>query len=61
MRGLRYSLGLLLAAVWIAPLHAQEPTGTVRGRITDGESQLPLRGATVTVGSRSTQTRPDGG
>ena len=25
MRGLRYSIGLLLAAVWIAPLRAQQP------------------------------------
>ncbi|MGH7507986.1 MAG: VOC family protein [Gemmatimonadales bacterium] len=30
MRGLRYSLGLLLAAVWIAPLGAQEPTGSIQ-------------------------------
>jgi hypothetical protein len=52
---------LLLAAVWIAPLRAQEPTNTIRGRVTDEASQLPLRGATVTVGSRSTQTRADGG
>src|SRR5882762_9553883 len=61
MRGLRYSIGLLLAAVWIAPLRAQEPTGTIRGRVTDEASQLPLRGATVRVGSRITQTRGDGG
>jgi TonB-linked SusC/RagA family outer membrane protein len=61
MRGLRYSIGLLLAAGWIAPLRAQEPTGTIRGRVTDEGSQLPLRGATVRVGSRNTQTRADGG
>ncbi|MGH7507990.1 MAG: SusC/RagA family TonB-linked outer membrane protein [Gemmatimonadales bacterium] len=61
MRGLRYSIGLLLAAVWIAPLRAQEPTGSIRGHVTDAASQLPLQGAVVRVGSRSTQTRPDGG
>ncbi len=61
MRGLRYSLGLLLAAVWIAPLLAQQPNGTIRGRVTDEASQQPIRGATITVGGQSTQTRSDGG
>src|ERR1700674_5040636 len=61
MRGPRYSIGLLLAAVWIAPLRAQEPTGTIRGKVTDEATQLPLQGAMVKVGSRSTQTRADGG
>jgi TonB-linked SusC/RagA family outer membrane protein len=61
MRGLRCSFGLLLAAVWIAPLRAQEPTGTVRGRVTDEASQLPLRGAVVSLGSVRTETRADGG
>ena len=60
MRGLRCSIGLLLAAVWFAPLRAQEPTGSIRGRITDQSSQLPLGGAVVRFGSQSTQTRPDG-
>jgi len=61
MRGLRYSIGLLLAAVSITPLRAQEATGTIRGRVTDEASQQPLQGAVVRVGSRSTQTRADGG
>jgi iron complex outermembrane receptor protein len=61
MRGLRYSIGLLLAVVWITPLRAQEATGTIRGRVTDEASQQPLQGAVVRVGSRSTQTRADGG
>ncbi|MGH7512488.1 MAG: SusC/RagA family TonB-linked outer membrane protein [Gemmatimonadales bacterium] len=61
MRGLSCSIGLLLAAVWIAPLRAQEPTGTIRGRVTDEASQLPIRGANVSAGGKSTQTRPDGG
>ena len=61
MRGLRCSFGLLLAAVWVAPLRAQQSTGTIRGRVTDEASQLPIRGAMVSFGGQSTQTRPDGG
>src|SRR5688500_10871450 len=61
MRGLRSIIGLLLAAVWIAPLHAQEPTGTIRGRVTEEASLQPLQGALVRVGNRTTQTRADGG
>ena len=60
MRGLRYGSGLFLAAVWVASLHAQEPGGTIRGRVIDEASQSPLQGATVRVGSQSTQTRLDG-
>jgi len=60
MRLLRYGTGLFLAAVWIAPLHAQEATGTVRGRATDQSSQLPLRGAAVRLGSATAETRVDG-
>jgi TonB-dependent starch-binding outer membrane protein SusC len=60
MRGLRYGSGLLLAGVWVASLHAQEPGGTIRGRVTDEASQSPLQGATVRVGSQATQTRLDG-
>jgi len=61
MRRLRSSIGLLLAAVWIAPLSAQEPTATVRGHIVDDGSQLPIRGAMISAGGKSTQSRPDGG
>jgi len=60
MRGLRYGSGLLLAAVWVVSLHAQEPGGTIRGRVTDESSQLPLQGATVRVGSQNTQTQANG-
>jgi TonB-linked SusC/RagA family outer membrane protein len=60
MRGLRYSIGLLLAAVWIAPLSAQEPTGSIRGHVTDEALGRPVAGATVRVGGVSTQTRADG-
>ena len=61
MRGLRYSIGLLLATVWIAPLRAQEPGGSIRGHVTDLTSKQPLQGAVVRVGSRTTETRADGG
>jgi iron complex outermembrane receptor protein len=60
MRGLRYGSGLLLAAVWVVSLQAQEPGGTIRGRVTDESSQLPLQGATVRVGSQNTQTQANG-
>ena len=55
-----YSMGVLLAAVWVVPLGAQEPTGTILGHVTDSASQRPIPGVTVTVGSRTAQTRPDG-
>ncbi|MEO7239590.1 MAG: SusC/RagA family TonB-linked outer membrane protein [Gemmatimonadales bacterium] len=61
MRGLRYSIGLLLAAVWITPLLAQQPGGSIRGHVTDAASNQPLQGAVVRVGGRGTQTRADGG
>ena len=61
MRGLRYSIGLLLATVWIAPLRAQEPGGSIRGHVTDLTSKQPLQGAVIRVGSRTTETRADGG
>ena len=59
MRGLRYFiiLPLLLAS---APLCAQTPTGTVRGRVTDAGTQQPLAGVTVTVRSRAAVTQADG-
>jgi len=53
-------MGVLLAAVWVVPLGAQEPTGTILGHVTDSASQRPIPGVTVTVGSRTAQTRPDG-
>jgi TonB-dependent starch-binding outer membrane protein SusC len=45
---------------WTAPLAAQQPTGTIRGRITDNSTQQPIAGVTVAVGTRSAQTRDDG-
>ena len=60
MRGLRFGICLLLAAVYVAPLRAQGTSGTVRGRVTDDASQLPLRGASVTLGGLRAETRADG-
>jgi iron complex outermembrane receptor protein len=60
MRGLRYGSGLLLAAVWVASLQAQEPGGTIRGRVIDESSQMPLQGATVRIGNQNTQTQTNG-
>ncbi|MFL5402928.1 MAG: SusC/RagA family TonB-linked outer membrane protein [Gemmatimonadales bacterium] len=61
MRGLRYSIGLLLAAASLTPLRAQEPTGSIRGRVTDEATQQPIAGAMVRIGSHNTQTRAGGG
>jgi iron complex outermembrane receptor protein len=45
----------------IAPTaHAQQPTGTIRGRITDYATQQGLSGVTVAAGGRSVLTQPDG-
>ena len=53
-------IGGLLAAASISPLTAQGQTGSIRGRVTDEASRQPLPGVTVTIGSRVTQSRPDG-
>src|SRR5213592_3572371 len=50
----------LLGLTWTAALAAQQPTGTIRGRITDNSTQQPIAGAVIAVGNRSTQTRDDG-
>ncbi len=60
MRQLRWVIGALLTVLWIAPLGAQEPTGTISGRVTDGATQQPLSGVTVTVGNRGALTQADG-
>lgn len=52
--------GPLLAVLFALPLSAQSPEGTIRGRITDGATQQPIAGATVTVGSRNALTQADG-
>lgn len=50
----------MLAGLLAAPLGAQQPTGTIRGRVTDEASQSPLARVTVMVGNRSTITAEDG-
>ncbi|SRR6266550_3114838 len=60
MRRIHYFMCALLALTWTAPLVAQQPTGTIRGRITDNSTQQPIAGATIAVGARSAQTHEDG-
>jgi TonB-dependent starch-binding outer membrane protein SusC len=45
---------------WSVQLGAQEPNGTVRGRVIDDATQQPLSGVTVTVGNRGALTQADG-
>jgi iron complex outermembrane receptor protein len=62
MRRNRHLIRAFLAATisWTAPLLAQQPTGTIRGRITDNSTQQPITGATVSVGRRTALTQVDG-
>lgn len=60
MRRLRLISGSLLAVLWMAPLRAQQPTGTIRGRVLDDVSQQPVSGVTVAVGSRGALTQANG-
>ncbi len=60
MARVRGLLGALLVVIGIAPLRAQQPTGTIRGRVTDAASQEPLAAATVTFGTRGALTSADG-
>jgi iron complex outermembrane receptor protein len=55
-----FLIGGLLAAAAISPRTAQAQTGSIRGRVTEETSRQPLPGVTVTIGSRVTQSRPDG-
>ena len=56
----RHLFGVLMAALWLSPLAAQQTTGGLRGHITDEASQRPIAGATVSMGSRTTVSREDG-
>jgi TonB-linked SusC/RagA family outer membrane protein len=56
----RHAIGALLVALWMVPLSAQAQTGTIRGRVTNEVSGVPLVGAAVWFGTRIAQTRPDG-
>ncbi|PYP53721.1 MAG: hypothetical protein DMD45_00930, partial [Gemmatimonadetes bacterium] len=46
--------------LWVAPLGAQQATGTVRGRVTDVTTQQPLVGASVSLGTRRVLSQGDG-
>jgi TonB-dependent starch-binding outer membrane protein SusC len=59
MKRVRCLFGILVLGFWVAPLAAQSP-GTVRGRVTDGATQEPLTGVTVSIGSRGAITQADG-
>src|SRR2546429_5599127 len=61
MRRARCGIGALLGVLWVAPLGAQQATGTVRGHVTNAATQQPLAGVSVTVGRRAAGTRADGG
>ena len=60
MRRLRCIVGALPAVLWIAPLLAQQPTGTIRGRVTDATTQQPLAGATISIGTHRALSQGDG-
>ena len=60
MRRTNYLMCALLTLTWTASLVAQQPTGTIRGRITDNSTQQPIIGVIVTVGGRSAVTGNDG-
>jgi iron complex outermembrane receptor protein len=60
MKRLRFIGGALLALLWIAPLRAQEATGTIRGSVVDTATQQPLGGVAIAAGTYSTRSQADG-
>ena len=44
----------------IAPLYAQQPTGTIHGRITDSTTKEPVAGVTIVLEGRRALTQSDG-
>ncbi len=60
MRRLRFISVAILAVFCVAPLRAQQATGTIRGRVTDTANQQPLSRVTVTVGNLRAMTQDDG-
>ncbi|MCG6956088.1 MAG: SusC/RagA family TonB-linked outer membrane protein [Gemmatimonadetes bacterium] len=60
-RRVQYLVGALLAVLWLTPLSAQQSGGTIIGRVTDGTTQQPLGGVTITtVGNRGALSEADG-
>ena len=60
MRRVPFIFVAFLAVLWVAPLGAQQATGTIRGRVSDATAKRPLAGATVTFGSRGALSQADG-
>jgi len=60
MKRLSYSIGVLLLGAWLAPLHAQQPSGSILGHVTDAVSQRPIQGVSLSIAGRSAVTRADG-
>jgi len=60
MRRAECGIGALLAVLWVTPLGAQQPTGTIRGRVSDGATHQPLSGVTVAVGGHGVLTQAEG-
>lgn len=60
MKRVRCLAGALLAVLWVAPLHAQQSVGTIRGRVTDAGTQQPIHGVSVMFGTRGALTQADG-
>src|SRR5256885_2454769 len=60
MRRARCVIGGLLGVLWVAPLGAQQASGTVRGRVSDDATHQPLSGVSVAVGGRGALTQADG-
>ncbi len=57
---LRTSISVLLLSLLVSAAHAQGQTGSVLGHITDALTQKPLQGVTVSIGVRTTTSKPDG-
>src|SRR5688572_26455974 len=60
MRRFHHFMCALLALAWTAPLAAQQPTSSIRGRVTDNTTQQPIAGATVNAAGRSAISQADG-
>lgn len=60
MRRAWFVIVAFLTVAVMAPLSAQQRTGTIRGRVTDDATQKPLVGVRVSAGGRAVVTRADG-
>ena len=60
MKRVRSVFIALVAVLWMAPLRAQGPTGTIRGRVIDDATKEPLQGVTLSIGTRQAISLADG-